>query len=395
MGFDSLGASGGALLFIADGPPSYVTSLEDLNIVSGVSEPLENVATGNLAGSSAVVSVPLTAGPEILAVYSQSNGQLVFTTRTDGIWIAPAEIANAFSAGGLSLALAPLEGGGAFLTFQGTDAKLYYSVYSGGSWSNPALLIQPCSSDCEGAYPLALSFDAQGDLFVTGWNTGVEEWPWTGSAPFTATSYGPLIAVSAQLSNPAGMFGDTHGNLYVADTGNRRIVELQPASSVNFGSQAIGSASAAQTLNFTISSGTTAGSIGVLTTGIASKDFADAGSSTCTATTYSSVIRCTVNVKFQPLAAGLRRGAVVFYSGANNTGTVLATVPVYGVGTGPQVAFGPGGAQTNVGSGFSGPKGVAVDGAGNVFIADATAALVDKVTPGGTQTTVGSGFSKP
>ena len=108
--------------------------------------------------------------------------------------------------------------------------------------------------------------------------------------------------------------------------------------SVNFGSQAIGSPSAAKTLNFSISSGTTVGSIGVLTQGAANLDFGNAAGSTCTTKTYTTATNCTVNVTFTPKAAGLRMGAVVFFSGANNTGTVLANVPVYGVGTGAQIA---------------------------------------------------------
>ena len=55
----------------------------------------------------------------------------------------------------------------------------------------------------------------------------------------------------------------------------------------------------------------------------------------------------------------------------------------------------PGGTQTTVGSGFGSAAGVAVDGAGNVYIADLGNVAVYEVTPGGTQTTVGSGFIEP
>ncbi len=87
-------------------------------------------------------------------------------------------------------------------------------------------------------------------------------------------------------------------------------------SNVNIGSQAVGSPSAAASLSFTIGSGTptTVGSIAVLTTGIAGKDFTLAPGSTCTAKTYYTATNCVVNVIFKPLAAGLRMGAVVFYS---------------------------------------------------------------------------------
>jgi len=163
----------------------------------------------------------------------------------------------------------------------------------------------------------------------------------------------------------------------------------------NVGSQAVGSSSATVSLPFTIAAGTTVGSIAVLTTGIAGKDFAQVAGSTCTATTYSTTTNCVVNVNFTPLATGLRLGAVVFYSGATNTGAVLATVPVFGVGTGPQVVFGPGGAQASVGNKFISPEGVAVDAGGNVYVTDIGLQEVFKITPSGTQTTVGTGLEVP
>jgi large repetitive protein len=165
--------------------------------------------------------------------------------------------------------------------------------------------------------------------------------------------------------------------------------------SVNFGSQAVGSPRATVSLPFTVGAGTIVGSIAVLTTGIPGKDFAQATKSTCTAMTYSETTKCVVNVRFTPLFAGLRRGAVVFYSGATRASVALATVPVFGVGTGPQVVFGPGGAQTKVGSKFISPQGVAVDAADNVYVADVGLQQVFKITPGGTQTTVGSGLEVP
>jgi sugar lactone lactonase YvrE len=205
-------------------------------------------------------------------------------------------------------------------------------------------------------------------------------------------------------------------------------------NNVNMGSQAVGASSAAVSLSFTIAANTKVGSIGALTTGIAGRDFAEASGSTCTATTYTADTNCVVNVTFKPAAAGLRMGAVVFFSGAK-TSAVLASVPVFGIGSGPQLVFGtnntqrsvgtgllspeavaldavgdfyiadiglqqvfkvtPAGKQTTVGTGFEVPGGVAVDGAGNVYIADSQAAVVWKVTPGGVQTTVGKNFQYP
>jgi sugar lactone lactonase YvrE len=151
------------------------------------------------------------------------------------------------------------------------------------------------------------------------------------------------------------------------------------SASGNFASQAIGLPSATQTLSFSVSSGTTVGSVAVVTTGIVNLDFANAAGSSCTAKLYSSATACAVNVTFTPTAAGLRMGAVVFYSKAKNAGTVLKSVPLYGIGIGPQIAYGPGTLLVIDAAAFNGkssrtglqnPRAVAADAAGNLFILD-------------------------
>ncbi len=172
-------------------------------------------------------------------------------------------------------------------------------------------------------------------------------------------------------------------------------VTFDGGQSLNIGSQAVGSASASVSLPFTIGAGTKVGSISVLTTGVAGMDFAHAKGSTCKATTYATATNCVVNVTFTPRTAGMRIGAVVFYSRGHDAGTSLATVPVFGIGTGPQLVFGPGGAATSVGSKFVSPRGVAVDAAGNLYVSDTDLQQVFKITPTGTQTTVGTGLMVP
>jgi len=131
-------------------------------------------------------------------------------------------------------------------------------------------------------------------------------------------------------------------------------------NNVNMGLQAVGASSAAVSLSFTIAANTKVGSIGVLTTGIASRDFAEASGSTCTATTYTADTTCAVDVTFKPAAAGLRMGAVVFFSGARKTSAVLASVPVFGIGSGPQLVFGTNNTQSSAGSGLLSPEAVAL-----------------------------------
>lgn len=159
------------------------------------------------------------------------------------------------------------------------------------------------------------------------------------------------------------------------------------AAAQNFGSQAVGSPSGATTLSFTVGANTTVGSIGVVTQGAPNLDFANAAGSTCTEKTYVSATTCTVDVTFKPAFAGLRMGAVVFFSGYKNTGTVLGQVPVYGVGTGPQIGYFPSPATAKTpsvdGVALNYPWGIAVDGAGDIFIGDSYNSRVVEIPSGG------------
>jgi len=130
-----------------------------------------------------------------------------------------------------------------------------------------------------------------------------------------------------------------------------QITYIGTAANQNLGSLAIGATSAASTFSFSVAAGTTLGSIGVLTQGAPNLDFTNSTGSTCTAETYGSTTTCTVKVTFKPRFAGERYGAVVFFSEANNTATVLGSVLIYGIGAGAEVVFSPGPVST-LGGGF-------------------------------------------
>jgi sugar lactone lactonase YvrE len=172
-------------------------------------------------------------------------------------------------------------------------------------------------------------------------------------------------------------------NSFTAITGTINVSAAPPGvfparSSVNFGLQAIGSTSGAQMLSFFIGAGTTVGSVEVLTQGSPNLDFASAAGTTCKTQQYSSGTNCAVDVVFTPKGTGTRYGAVVFLDGSGN---VLATVYLQGRGSGPQIQFVPGtqSAFPNPASEYQ-PEGVAVDGSGSVYIADAANDTVYKET---------------
>jgi len=196
-----------------------------------------------------------------------------------------------------------------------------------------------------------------------------------------------FVLILAGLLLPASASGQV---TYTGTTANQ-----------NFGSQAIGSASAVKTFSFSVDAGTTAGSIAVVTQGAPNLDFTIGAGSTCAVQDYASATTCTVNVTFTPRFPGLRLGAVVFFSEASNTGRVLGSEPIYGTGTGPQIALetsvkyetfgqsfivlstGTAISPTVNGLGLGYPAGVAVDSAGDLFIADPNNDRVVEVPAGG------------
>ncbi|MGD0631821.1 MAG: choice-of-anchor D domain-containing protein [Terracidiphilus sp.] len=218
------------------------------------------------------------------------------------------------------------------------------------------------------------------NLSVSGLPSGVTA-SW-GTNPTTETSVLTLTASSTATTNGAiptlltitGSSGALTSAIYINLT-----ITPQPTnppegyvtSGVNFAFENIGATSAPQPLTFTFDSSITLGSVSVLTQGVTGLDFTNAGSGTCAPNAeFIAGQTCTVNVTFTPRYAGTRDGAVVL-NGTN--GNVIATGYLRGSGVGPQVNFLPN-TESTVASQSSGgllePYGVAVDGGGNIYIAD-------------------------
>lgn len=191
--------------------------------------------------------------------------------------------------------------------------------------------------------------------------------------------YAPNFTTSGQVAasviGAEGVDIDSSGDIYVTAYGGSTVTKITPVG-YSFGTATIGgtvtSANKA-TLNFAIASGTTVGSIGILTQGAAGKDFtatsSDTSTTLCTAKTYTSATVCTVDVTFWPLRPGARNGAVVLYNGS---GAVIATGYLSGTGTGPVVTYAPY-TQSTLTSAITNPEGMAVDGSGNLFVAAGSA----------------------
>lgn len=208
----------------------------------------------------------------------------------------------------------------------------------------------------------------------------------------------PTVRVLASgLQNSNGVAVDGSGNVYYTAFGSsgHTVSEIH-LGPVNFGTVSVGVASPIVG-TFTFDSAGTIAAPVVLTQGATALDFTDAGTGTCTTqgTSFAYAIgnTCTVTFNLTPKHPGLRMGAAQILSG----GVIESSVNLYGVGTGPQVIYGPA-TQTTLGSGFTSTADVAVDGSGNVYVADFGHNLVKEMPPncsGCTITTLGGGFGMP
>jgi sugar lactone lactonase YvrE len=239
--------------------------------------------------------------------------------------------------------------------------------------------------------PVSVKLDASFNVYIVDavLNEVLKETPLPGGG------YAQSI-IGNGLLEPEGMTLDGNGNVYIADTENNRALKDETAG-VNLGAVAVGTASAPQTLTFTFSAAGTIATPTVVTQGMPNLDFTDAGGGSCdtAGTSYTAGQTCTVNVAFTPTKAGTRYGAAMLQ---NTSGTVIATAYVFGTGQGPQVAFAPPAQLTIPAASLDQANGVAVDGNGNIYIANTGASTVLKETLSGgsyTQSTIGSGVNQP
>jgi sugar lactone lactonase YvrE len=211
--------------------------------------------------------------------------------------------------------------------------------------------------------PVGVAVDAAGNVFVadlsdnrirridalSGLVTTVAGNGQSGNADGAGTRFG-----TATFNAPAGLAVDASGNLYVADTGNNVIRKIDPAGNV-----------------------TTLAGNG--TAGLADGPSADAE--------FDNPCGAAVGSEGDLYVADTMNSAIRHIDASGNVTTVAGGgLPGFGDGTG-----GPGGTAE-----FNQPSGVAVDSAGNLYVADGLNNRVRLIDPLGNVTTLaGIGVGTP
>jgi hypothetical protein len=164
------------------------------------------------------------------------------------------------------------------------------------------------------------------------------------------------------------------------------ILVIAPATAfaqANFALQTLGVSSNPQNITIALSAPGIVASVQVLTLGAPGLDFALSGPSTCVAATFPG--NCTVPVSFTPTAPGMRAGAIILMDADQQN--VLGTASLQGTGSGGLGVLIPGNIVPIAGDGegksfpvldgisaemaeLDQPASVALDGLGNLYIAD-------------------------
>ena len=197
-------------------------------------------------------------------------------------------------------------------------------------------------------------------------------------------------AVQAGLSNPRGVAVDGVGNLYIADTGNHRIRKVDPTGVITtiewkrletpeaVAVDGVGNLYIADTGNHRIRKVDSTGTITTIA-GTGVSGFGEDGGPAIQATLY------------YPRGVAVDSGGNLYVADTYNhrirrvdlSGTITTIA-----GTGERSGFFSGDGRPAVQAEFFGPVDVAVDSAGNVYIADSNNNRIRKVDSTGTITTI-------
>jgi len=383
----SVALDGARNLYIADTGNNRVVELSP--VATGYGEPvtiLSGFAPGGIAadwngnvfvsdsGNGQIVMLPMAKGGfGAAAVVAQglSNPAGLAVDSADNVYVANSggnTVVELSYAGGSYAA--PIVVGSGFNAPMGVALDGSRNLYIADTGNDRVVKETLTSTGYAAAQPLwvhlnaptGIAVDKSGDVYYAeSAGQKVVEETWASGA----NRFGSTLTIGSGMTAPSAVAVSTLGQVFVADAGSGQLLEVL-TTALEFGNVGVGQQAVSLTYNFNLTAGTVLGSVSVVTEGVSGQDFADGGAGNCASQTYASATVCGVDVSFTPTAPGIRMGAVALSDGSGNS---LATAFLSGVGEMAKAGFIPG-TMTQIGTQLSGPTGVAVDGSGDVYIAD-------------------------
>jgi sugar lactone lactonase YvrE len=237
----------------------------------------------------------------------------------------------------------------------------------------------------------AVATDSNGNVYVSDSQAGVFMVPNPSGTPNTKAA---VILTTVPATGQVSV-DSTRGILYVP-TSNNGLAKVK-FNAVELGSTPAGTpAATSQTILFGYNGSATPASFAIQEAGVAAPDFTIAAGGTCsTGKTYAAQSGCSENVTLSPHAAGGVSAKLLVLDASSN---ILGSINLHGIGTGSAVQVLPGG-ESAIGAGLKTPSQVAVDAAGNTYVADSGLGAVEMYPKGYGSTvataTVGKGLTAP
>ena len=223
----------------------------------------------------------------------------------------------------------------------GNNAVVEYQVVTGST-----VTLNTAAGGINLNQPYGIAADAAGDVYIAdSMNNRIVEVPAASGTP-VVVSTGTLTAPSGStcpstpLCQPSALAVDGQGDIFIADTGNSRVVEISPvaAPSLTFPSTNVGSSSTQQTVSL-VNIGNQALNLTALnttTTGQATSSFNWGGAATTCAvgTPVPAGTLCSLGVEFTPTTNGSLSGMINIADNSLNNSSAQQAIAVSGTGTG-------------------------------------------------------------
>jgi streptogramin lyase len=262
-------------------------------------------------------------------------------------------------------------------------------------------------TDARFARPTSVAVDAAGNLLVVdfGNNTIRKITPsgvvttLAGKADSSGSEDG--TGAVARFNSPQGVAVDAAGNVYVTDSYNHTIRKVTPAGVVN---TLAGTADSSGSADGMGSAARFDGPVGVAVDGVGNVFVAEHGNCTIRKVTRDGMVTTVagtagvfpVDTDGTGFAARFRFPSGLAVDGAGNlyvadsgASTIRKITPAGVVTTiAGTVGLGDSADGTGAAARFSDPEGVAVDAAGNVYVADTFNSTIRRITPSGVVTTL-------